>query len=261
MTRRTMKSEWPGGRGRAGLLTTVVGLLFASAVSGHAQGRVTECLKPVREIYERIGMAATGQKALTTSYSVTMRGKRKGKEFTITSHTRMSINGLRSSTISDDMEVQGDSAVNVLVVPERRTIYVVDRVAQDPGSDGLTALRKSTEAILTAASSASCAVGVDGKGRPCTTITARLNAKAQHLTGMASVTWLLSPDGGTLYTIHIDHVPGSQTQSTDVVIDSIEYRTDAIAGGGSALARFCDGRMRLLPAYKEYRLIDKRIRR
>lgn len=242
--------------------STVIGFLLASVVYGHAQGGVGKCLAPVRDLYNRIGSAMAVQKGFTISYAVTMRGKRKGKDFAVTSRTRMSVNGMRSSMTTDDMEVQGDSAVTVMVVPERRTIYVLDKGLRDPSSEGLTALRKSTDAILSVSTSASCGAGVDGKGRPCTTITARLNAKAQQSTGMASVTWLLSVDNQTIYAMHIDHIPGSQTQSTDMVIDSIAYGPEvAGVGESSALARFCDSRMRLLPPYKGYTLIDKRVRR
>jgi|GEM_PF-4626838 len=238
----------------------IVALLIIGSMPGYAQSSSKDCLDLVRDAYRTMEQAISVQKSFDISYTVDMRGKRQEKPFTVVTHNRMTMQGGRSMTASDHMQVYSDSAVIVTVVPDRRTIYLTDRGVRDENAQSLDAFRKVSDAMLSSTSVTYCADASDMKGRPCRKITARLNPMMQQRTGMASVTWFIDKQKNVFHAVHIDHMPGAEVQSTDMVIDAITYTAGNIAGG-PALAQCCDSRMQLLPKYAGYSLIDKRLKR
>ncbi len=238
----------------------VAALLIVGHMPGYAQSNNKDCLDLVRDVYRTMEQAISAQKSFDISYTVDIRGKHRGKDFTIVTHNRMSMQGDRSMTTSDHMQAYSDSAVMVTVVPGRRTIYLTDRGLRDESPQSLDAFRKLSDAMLSSTSVTFCSDATDMKGRPCRKVTARLTPTTQQRTGMASVTWFIDKQKKVFHAIHIDHMPGAEVQSTDMVIDAITYTAGNIAGG-PVLAQFCDSRMQLLPRYAGYSLIDKRLKR
>ncbi len=220
-----------------------------------------DCLQQLKTIHQQFVIASmpTDLKTLFLEYSIkTTMGRQFGGAVKV-SKVNVYANKEKSYLISKDIKIYQDFAASVSVLSMKKTIYINDFKGRESKSHLFKQLSFLQGEMFDTSHVQACD-NVEMNAHPYKRIQLGFSKNWEKRLGIEQLTFYLDPDNNDIKKIDARFNPNHKiaTIQTEFNAFNQDYKTQLL--DASALSQVFGSNGKLLPAYKDYKVIDMRIK-
>jgi hypothetical protein len=221
----------------------------------------SDCLELIKKVYGKLteSVKPTSEKITHMNYTQTIKLNDNIGGENYSSEVDLYTNKEKSYLISKEIEVYQDQQSSVSIIPNRRMIYISDYDGSESKKETIEHLAFLQDTLFSLCNVLECK-DIDQNNSTLKFIKLGVSGQGQQLFKIMFLTFYVNMENNSLESIKLEYTPNNKISYMNVTINLFDEdcKTDYL--NTPVLSIVLQNNGMLLPAYQDYKLLDKRIK-